>query len=224
MRDKIKTAREAVQEMKDGSIIMVGGFVMCGVPETLIYALSEAGAKDLTIISNNDGLPGKGLDLLFSHHRVKKLVASHIGLNPIVEKQMYAGELEVELVPQGTLAERIRAGGAGLGGVLTPTGVGTLVAEGKQVLEVNGIPYLLELPLHAQFALIKAYQADPFGNLRYSLTARNFNPLMATAADRVVAEVDELVELGAIEPDHVVTPGIFVDTLVLAGQGGALNG
>ncbi|CEP69181.1 3-oxoacid CoA-transferase, subunit A [Moorella glycerini] len=213
--EKISSAEEAVSRIPDEATIMIGGFVQCGVPETLIDALVGLGRRGLVIISNNVGLPGKGIGKLIRERRIKKLIASHIGLNPEVEAQMKEG-LDVELVPQGTLAERIRAGGAGLGGFLTPTGLGTMAQEGKQVINVDGRNYLLEKPLRADFALIKAHVADRIGNLRYRLTARNFNPIMATAAEWVIAEVDELLEDRYLSPDDVMTPGIFIDSLVIA--------
>lgn len=209
---KLKEPWDAVQSIKSGSTVMIGGFVLCGVPETLIRALLDTGARDLTIISNNSGLPGRGVDLLYANHRVKKVISTHIALNPL-DKYINAGEFELTLFPQGTFCEKIRAGGAGLGGVLTPTGVGTLMAEGKQVLEVEGKPHLLELPLRADFALVRAFKADPAGNLCYRCTARNFNTIMATTADTVIAEVEQMVD--GLEPDSIVTPGLFVDTIVL---------
>lgn len=217
----ILTAKEAVKNIKDGSVIMVGGFMGCGTPLSLVKALEEQGTKDMTLICNDTAIynPDKnlvtGVAPLVVNKRFKKIIASHIGTNRETGRQMTAGETEVELVPQGTLAERIRAAGFGLGGFLTPTGVGTEVENGKQVIEVNGKKYLLELPLFADFALLKAKKADKAGNLVYSKSARNFNPIMATAAKFVIAEVDEIVEIGELDPDEVVTPFIFVSALVL---------
>lgn len=214
VRVKLKEAGEAVQNIKNGSTVMIGGFDLCGHPETLISALLNTGARDLTVITNNSGLPGRGVDLLYANHRAKKAISTHIALNHIVEQLFNAGEMELLLVPQGTFCERIRAGGAGLGGVLTPTGIDTLIAAGKEVIEIEGRPYVLELPLRADYALIRAYKADLAGNLCYRYTARNFNPIMATAAEIVIAEVEQLVD--NLEPEKIITPGLFVDILVLA--------
>lgn len=203
---------------------MIGGFDLCGIPETLIGALLDTGARDLTIITNNSGLPGRGVDLLYVNHRVSRVMSSHIALNLHVEQLAHAGAMELVLIPQGTLCEKIRAGGTGLGGVLTPAGIGTLIAEGKEVISVEGKSYLLELPLRADYALIRALKADAIGNLCYRYTARNFNPLMATAADTVIAEVDQLVVGAYLEPEQIVTSGLFVDTLVLAEQGTTVSG
>lgn len=217
----ILSAKEAVKNIKDGSVIMVGGFMGCGTPLSLVKALEEQGTKDMTLICNDTAIynPDKnlvtGVAPLVVNKRFKKIIASHIGTNRETGRQMTSGETDVELVPQGTLAERIRAAGYGLGGFLTPTGVGTEVENGKQVIEVNGKKYLLELPLFADFALLKAKKADKAGNLVYSKSARNFNPIMATAAKFVIAEVDEIVEIGELDPDEVVTPFIFVSVLVL---------
>jgi acetate CoA/acetoacetate CoA-transferase alpha subunit len=216
--DKIKTADEAVSKIGDGATIMVGGFMTCGTPEILIDALVKKGSKGLTIICNDAGFPGKGVGKLLNNGQIKTLIASHVGLNPGVAERMNttvaADKIECILVPQGTLAERIRAGGAGLGGVLTPTGVGTIVAEGKQILKIEGREYLLELPLHADFALIRGSVSDKLGNLTYKGTTRNFNPLMAAAAGHVIAGVCEIVETGKIDPNNIVTCGIFVDVVV----------
>lgn len=217
----ILKAEEAVKQIKDGSIIMVGGFMGCGTPLSIVNALNKQGTKDLTLICNDTAIynPEKnlitGVAPLVVNKRFKKIIASHIGTNRETGRQMTAGETEVELVPQGTLAERIRAAGFGLGGFLTPTGVGTEVENGKQIVEINGKKYLLELPLFADFALLKAKKADKAGNLIYSKSARNFNPVMATAAKIVIAEVDEIVEIGELDPDDIVTPFIFVSILVL---------
>ena len=218
MRNKIKTADEAVSVIQDGASIMVGGFMSCGTPEILIDALVRKNVKNLTIICNDAGVPGRGVGKLLTNGQIKTFIASHVGLNPEVAQRMNTDnedeKLECILVPQGTLAERIRAGGAGLGGFLTPTGVGTIVAEGKQVLNVNGKDYLLELPLRADFALIRGSVTDKFGNTTYNGTTRTFNPMMATAADHVIVGTCEIVEIGEIDPNNVVTSGIFVDTIV----------
>ena len=212
--DKVKNLNDALEQVKDGMSVMIGGFLNCGSPETIIDGLLENGLKDLTLIANDTAFPDKGIGKMIVKKQFKKVIATHIGTNPETGRQMNEGETEVELVPQGTLAERIRAGGAGLGGILTPVGVGTIVEQGKKKLEVNGKEYLLELPIRADVALIKAKKADKAGNLVYSKSARNFNPMMATAADLVIAEVEEIVEISEIDPDEVVTPGIFVDMIV----------
>ena len=206
--------KDAVAKVKDGMTIMVGGFLGNGTPETIIDALVESGVKDLTLICNDSAYPEKGVGKLLVNGQLKKLIVSYIGATPMASEMMNSGEIEVEFVPQGTLAERVRAGGCGIGGFLTPTGVGTVVAEGKQVINIDGRDYLLELPLHADVALIGASIADKSGNLRYKGTTRNFNPLMATAADVVIVEPQELVETGSIEPDDVHTPGILVDYIL----------
>lgn len=194
--------------------LMIGGFMVCGSPTGIIQALVEKGVKNLTVICNDTGFPDRGIGLLIANHQVKKIVVSHIGTNPLTIDQMNKGELVVEFSPQGTLAERVRAGGAGLGGILTPTGLGTQVQEGKQIIAVDGRQFLLETPLRADVALIKASVADESGNLVYKGTTQNFNPLMATAADVVIAEVDHLVETGRLVPESINTPNIFVDFLV----------
>lgn len=214
-RGKVIEWNEVSPLFRSGMSLMFGGFMGVGTPQGLVAAILDAGVTDLTLIGNDSALPETGIGPLISQRRVKRLIASHIGTNPLTGKQMLAGELDVELVPQGTLAERIRCGGAGLGGVLTPTGVGTLVQEGKTVLTVEGREYLLELPLRAEVAIIKAQRADRIGNLVYNRSARNFNPLMALAADLVIAEVDEIVDVGMIDPDQVVTPGALVDRIVV---------
>jgi len=201
-------------QLKDGMTIMAGGFGLCGIPETLIHAIRDSGVKHLTVVSNNAGVDGVGLGLLLETRQIKKMISSYVGENKTFAQQYLAGELEIEFNPQGTLAERIRAGGAGLGGVLTPTGIGTSVAEGKQVITVGGRDYLLETPLRADVALLHCYEADYYANLSYRLTAQNFNPVMAMAADLVIAEPDEIVPIGVIPPDHVRTPGIIVTHLV----------
>lgn len=212
--DKVKSARDAVSIIPDGAVLMIGGFLAVGTPPCLIDELVRQGKRDLTVIANDTARPGIGIGKLIDAKLVRKLIVSHIGTNPETQRQMIAGEIEVELVPQGTLAERVRAGGAGLGAVVTPTGVGTLVAEGKRTLDVDGKTFLVETPLKADFALINAKRADPSGNLEYALTARNFNPLMAMAAARVIAEVEAITSVGSICPDTVVTPHVVVDDLV----------
>jgi acetate CoA/acetoacetate CoA-transferase alpha subunit len=216
--NKVISAEEAVGKIKDGMTIMAGGFMGCGNAHYLVQAIIEAGITDLTLIANDASMPGYGIAKLVEHRRLRRLITSHVGLNPEVAVQMNAGDLEVELVPQGTLVERIRSGGAGLGGVLTPTGIGTPVADGKQVLTVEGRDYLLEKPLRADVALINGYRVDPAGNIWYRGDARNFNPVMATAAEVVIVEADHLVELGDIPPEDVVTPGVFVDHIVVGGE------
>jgi len=211
------TKTEAVSLFKDGMTIMIGGFMTNGTAETLVDAIVESGAKDLTIICNDAGLPGKGAGKLLETHQIKHLIASHVGLNKMCGQQYSAGELELTLTPQGTLAEQIRCGGAGLGGFLTPTGIGTTVADGKSVIEVDGVEYLLEKPLKADIALIKAYQVDEVGNVRYKGSTRNFNPMMAAAAEVVVVEADEYVEAGGIGPDYVETPAVYITHILKGG-------
>ena len=200
----------------DGMTIMAGGFGLCGIPENLILALRESGVKDLTIISNNCGVDDFGLGLLLQTRQIKKMVSSYVGENAEFERQYLNHELELEFNPQGTLAERIRAGGAGIPGFYTKTGVGTIIAEGKEHKEFNGETYILETGLIADLAIVKAWKADPQGNLVYRKTARNFNPMMATAGKATVAEVEEIVELGSFDPDCIHTPGIFVQRLIEA--------
>lgn len=211
---KLISIDEAVNMIHDGMTIMVGGFLGCKNPFRIIDALIEKGVKDITLIANDTAFPEIGLGKLIVNKQIKKLITSHIGTNKETGNQMNAGELEVELVPQGTLAERIRAGGAGLGGILTPTGLGTVVEEGKEIIEVDGKKYLLEKPLKADIALIVGKKVDKKGNIQYNKATRNFNPLMATAAETVIVEADEVVEVGEIDQDHVMTPGIFVDYIV----------
>jgi acetate CoA/acetoacetate CoA-transferase alpha subunit len=218
----IISAQEAAAKVKAGDTLLVGGFLGCGSPHTVIQALKAAGTSGMTLVCNDTaghdlktGAIG-GVGHLVAGRQFKKIIASHIGLNQETQRQMNEGETVVELVPQGTLVERIRTAGAGLGGFLTATGVGTEVEQGKQVIAVEGRSYLLELPLRGNVALIKAKVADRAGNLVYSATARNFNPIMATAADMVIAEAEEIVEIGAIDPDAVHTPSIFVDYIVMA--------
>ncbi len=198
----------------DGASLMIGGFMGVGTPEPVIDELVRQGKRGLTVIANDTAMPGVGIGKLITAGCVAKVVASHIGLNPETQQKMIAGEIEVELVPQGSLAERVRAGGHGLGGILTPTGVGTLAAEGKQVIEVDGKSFLLELPIKADFALINAKDADYTGNLSYALTARNFNPLMAMAARCVIVRAENIVPVGVIPPDHVMTPAPVVDYII----------
>ena len=211
---KTISLKEAVAMIPDGASVMIGGFMGVGTPERLVDELVRQGKRGLTVIANDNALPGVGIGKLIAAGAVKKTIASHIGLNPETQKKMLAGELEVDLVPQGTLIERIRAGGFGLGGVLTATGVGTVVEKGKQRIEVGGKPYLLETALRADFALVDAFLADYIGNLYYALTARNFNPVIAMAGATVIAEVEQIVPVGMISPDHVVTPSVLVDYLV----------
>ena len=208
------SAGKAAELIPDGSRLLIGGFMGVGSPHRLIDALVARGARNLTIIANDTALPGKGIGKLITAGAVAKVIASHIGLNPETQAKMIAGEIEVELAPQGTLIERIRAGGVGLGGVLTATGLGTLVEKGKQIIEVDGKPYLLEKPIRGDFALIGAKQADYYGNLEYSLTAHNFNPIIALAADVVIAEPQTIVPVGVISPDLVKTPGVLVTHLL----------
>lgn len=205
---------EAAALVPDGASVMVGGFLGVGSPRRVIDALVARAARGLTVIGNDTGRPDLGIGKLVAAGCVARAIVSHIGTNPVTQRMMMAGEMAVELVPQGTLAERIRAGGAGLGGVLTPTGIGTMVAEGKQVVSVDGRDFLLEKPLRADVALIHCFEADYYANLTYRLTAQNFNPVMAMAADTVIAEPDEVVPIGVIPPDQVRTPGILVTHLV----------
>ena len=200
--------------LQDGMLIMAGGFGLCGIPESLILAIRDSGAKNLTVVSNNAGIDGAGLGLLLETRQVKKMVSSYVGENATFAKQYLAGELEIEFNPQGTLAERIRAGGAGIPAFFTRTGVGTEVAEGKEEREFGGHRYIMEQGLFADLAIVHAYKGDTEGNLVYRRTARNFNPNMATAAKLTVAEVEHLVQPGEIDPDHIITPGIFIQRLV----------
>jgi acetate CoA/acetoacetate CoA-transferase alpha subunit len=211
---KIISVAEAAAKVQDGMTVMVGGFLGCGTPQGLVDQVLTQGTKDLTLVCNDTAFPDAGVGKLVVSRQFKKVIVSHIGTNPETGRQMNAGELDVELVPQGTLAERIRSAGFGLGGILTPTGVGTPVEAGKQKLTIDGKDYLLELPIKADVALIKAYKADKAGNLVFRMAARNFNPLMATAAKVVIVEAQNIVETGEIDPDEVMTPGIFVNYLV----------
>ena len=212
--EKRMSAREAISRIHSGASIMVGGSMALGTPELLIDTLVESGIGDLTIICNDGGIPGHGVSKLIHNHQVSHLVATHVGLNPEVTEQSLAGELDVNLIPQGTFAERIRAGGAGLGGFLTPTGIGTVVEYGKQKIEVDGRLYLLEKPLKAEFAFVRGSIIDSDGNIFYRGTTRNQSPLMASAAEYVIASACEYVEAGKIDPHIVMTPGIFVDAVV----------
>jgi 3-oxoacid CoA-transferase subunit A len=210
MNKVLESAEEAVSPIPDGATIMMGGFGLCGIPETLIAALHARGTTGLTVISNNAGIDDFGIGVLLKSRQVRRMIATYVGENKEFERQYLTGELEVELVPQGTFSERIRAGGAGIGGFFTPTGYGTLIAEQKETRAIGGTHYVLEQPLTADFAFVKAWKGDRAGNLVYRKTARNFNPVMATAANITIAEVEQLVEPGEIDPDHVITPGIFV--------------
>lgn len=214
---KLMGVTEAVSHVTDGMTVMIGGFMGIGNPHAVIDALVESGVKDLTVIANDAAYPGFGLAKLVTNKQIKKLVASHVGLNPEVAQQMNSGEMEVVLVPQGSLVEKIRAGGSGLGGVLTPTGLGTPVAEGKEVLTIDGKDFLLEPPLHADVALLNGHTIDDLGNIWYKGTTRNFNVVMAFAADLVIAEADNYVVRGSIPPEDVVTPGVLVDYIVKGG-------
>ncbi|MCA1032450.1 CoA transferase subunit A [Bacillus timonensis] len=209
---------QAVKDIKDGSTIMVGGFGLVGIPENLILALVETGVKDLTVISNNCGVDDWGLGLLLKNHQIKKMIGSYVGENKEFERQVLAGELQVELVPQGTLAERIRAGGAGIPAFYTPAGVGTPVAEGKEVRIFDNKEYVLEQALKADFSLVRARVGDKMGNLLYNKTARNFNPMIAAAGTVTIAEVEELVEIGELNPNDVHTPSIYVQRLIVGQQ------
>ena len=211
---KFISIEEAVSKVKDGMTIMVGGFLANGTPNKIVDALAKSGVKNLTLICNDTAYPDKGVGQLIANKQVKKLFVSHIGTNPHTSEQMNSGELEIEFCPQGALAERVRAGGCGLGGILTQTGMGTIVAEGKQIVNVDGKDYLLEKPLKADIALVGASLGDKAGNLVYRGTSQNFNPLMASAADLVIAEINELVEIGEIAAENVKTPSIMVDFIV----------
>lgn len=217
MKNKLISIDKALDLIKDGDTVMYGGFIGVGTPETIVDGIVERKIGNLTIIGNDTGKPGKGVSKLVAARLVKKAIVSHIGTNPETGVLMGSGELEVELVPQGTLAERIRAGGYGLGGVLTPTGLNTDVAVGKEVITVDGKEYLLEKPLHANVAIIRGSIVDETGNVYYNGTTRNFNPLVAAAADIVIVEAEKLVKAGEINPEHVMTPGILVDYIVLEG-------
>jgi 3-oxoacid CoA-transferase subunit A len=213
MDKRIASADAAIEKLTDGATILMGGFGLCGIPENLVAAVRRKGTKNLTIISNNPGVDDFGIGLLLQNRQVKKMVSTYVGENKLFEQLVLSGEIQVELNPQGTLAERLRAGGAGIPAFYTPTGYGTVVAEGKESREFDGRHYVLEHAIRGQFAFIKAWKGDRWGNLIYRKTSRNFNPMMATAADYVIAEVEELVELGRLSPDQVHTPGIFVDAI-----------
>jgi acetate CoA/acetoacetate CoA-transferase alpha subunit len=214
---KTVSSEEAVSIIPSGATVMIGGFMGVGTPERLIDEIVRQGKRNLTVIANDTASPGRGIGKLVDAGLINRTITSHIGLNPETQKQMIAGKIAVDLVPQGTLIERIRAGGFGLGGVLTPTGVGTVVEEGKQKIQVNGATYLIETALHAEFALIDAFLADYLGNLSYALTARNFNPVIAMAADTTIVTAEHIVPVGLIAPDHVVTPAPLVHYLVTNG-------
>jgi acetate CoA/acetoacetate CoA-transferase alpha subunit len=205
---------QSVGMIPDGASLMIGGFMSVGTPERIVDEIVRQGKRDLTVIANDTAMPGKGIGKLVEAGSLRKAIVSHIGLNPETQRRMMGGELEVELVPQGTLIERIRAGGYGLGGVLTQTGIGTPVEDGKKRISVDGKEYLVEIALRADFALVQAFLADYLGNLSYALTARNFNPVIAMAADKVIASAEHIVPIGVIAPDHVVTPAPVVDYLV----------
>ena len=213
MDKRVASADAAIEKLTDGATILVGGFGLCGIPENLIVAVRRKGTKNLTIASNNAGVDDFGLGLLLQNRQVKKMISTYVGENKLFEQLVVSGELQLELNPQGTFAERIRAGGAGIPAFYTPTGFGTMVAEGKETREFDGRQFVLERSLRGDFAFIKAWKGDRWGNLIYRKTARNFNPMMATAADYVIAEVEELVELGQLPPDQVHTPGIFVNAI-----------
>ncbi|MEG0100365.1 MULTISPECIES: acetate CoA-transferase subunit alpha [Citrobacter] len=215
MKTKLITLQDAASFFRDGMTIMVGGFMGVGTPPRLVEALLESGVRDLTLIANDTAFVDTGIGPLIVNGRVSKVIASHIGTNPETGRRMIAGEMEVQLVPQGTLIEQIRCGGAGLGGFLTPTGVGTIVEDGKQTMTLDGKTWLLERPLRADLALIRAHRADMLGNLTYQLSARNFNPLIALAADITLVEPDEMVETGELQPDQIVTPGAVIDHIVI---------
>jgi 3-oxoacid CoA-transferase subunit A len=210
MNKVVANAREAIEDVSDGASIMLGGFGLCGNPENLIRALAEKGVKNLTTISNNAGVDGAGIGILLANGQIRRHIGTYVGENKLLESMVLKGQLDLQLVPQGTFAERIRAGGAGIPAFFTPTGVGTMVGEGKEVREFDGRRYVMELALHADFAFVKAWKGDKWGNLIYRKTARNFNPMMATAAKVTIAEVEELVDIGRLDPDMVHTPSVYV--------------
>jgi 3-oxoacid CoA-transferase subunit A len=214
MDKRIASADAAIEKLNDGATILIGGFGLCGIPENLIAALRRRGTKNLTIASNNAGVDDFGIGILLQSRQVKKMISTYVGENKLFEQLVLSGELQVELNPQGTFAERLRAGGAGIPAFYTPTGYGTMVAEGKETREFDGRPYVLERALRGDFGFVKAWKGDRWGNLIYRKTARNFNPMIATAADYVIAEVEELVEPGQLPPDQIHTPGIFVDAVL----------
>jgi 3-oxoacid CoA-transferase subunit A len=219
MNKVVANADEAVRDVQDGATIMVGGFGLCGIPEELIEALVRKGVKNLITVSNNAGVDTFGLGKLLQNGQIKKHIGSYVGENKVFEQMVLTGQVELELNPQGTLAERIRAGGAGIPAFFTPTGAGTIVAEGKEVREFDGRPYVMEKALKADFALVKAWKADRWGNLMFRKTARNFNPVMATAAKITIAEVEEIVETGALNPDGIHVPSVYVKRVFLGSQG-----
>jgi acetate CoA/acetoacetate CoA-transferase alpha subunit len=212
--DKVVSLDQAMEKLRSGLTILIPGFVNTGVPETLVKGIIDKGYTDLRIISNNTSVKGRGIGLLVQENRIKHITCSHIGSNPETVEKVVAGKIDVTFVPQGTLCERVRAGGAGIGGILTPTGLGTPIAEGKPVIEVDGKNYLLEKALRGDVALIHAWKADRMGNVIYRRTSRNFNQIFATAADFVIVEAEELVEVGALDPDQIMTPGCLVDMVV----------
>jgi 3-oxoacid CoA-transferase subunit A len=210
MKKVVASAEEAIRDIQDGASIMIGGFGLCGIPENLIRALMKKGTKNLTTISNNVGVDGFGLGLLLGNGQIRKHIGTYVGENKLLEEMVLKGTVELELNPQGTFSERIRAGGAGIPAFFTPTGYGTVIGEGKEVRDFDGRPHIMERALHADFAFVKAWKGDKWGNLVYRKTARNFNPMMATAARITIAEVEELVEVGELEPDQVMTPSVYV--------------
>jgi 3-oxoacid CoA-transferase subunit A len=210
MKKVVSSAEEAIRDIQDGASIMIGGFGLCGIPENLIRALMKKGTKNLTTISNNVGVDGFGLGLLLGNGQIRKHIGTYVGENKLLEEMVLKGTVELELNPQGTFSERIRAGGAGIPAFFTPTGYGTVIGEGKEVREFNGRPHIMERALRADFAFVKAWKGDKWGNLVYRKTARNFNPMMATAAKVTIAEVEELVEVGELDPDQVMTPSVYV--------------
>jgi 3-oxoacid CoA-transferase A subunit len=210
MNKVVASAAEAVKDIPDGALLALGGFGLCGIPENSIAALVEKGVKNLTCISNNAGVDDFGIGLMLQKRQVKKMISSYVGENKLFEQLVLSGELQIELTPQGTLAEKLRAGGAGIPAFYTPTGVGTLIAEGKETREINGRKYVLEHSFVADFAIVKAWKGDAMGNLVYRKTARNFNPMVATCGKITIAEVEELVPVGTLEPDNIHTPGIYV--------------
>ena len=214
MDKRLKSPDEAIVNLQDGATVLMGGFGLCGIPENLIAAVRRKGTRNLTVVSNNAGVDDFGIGLLLQNRQVKKMISTYVGENKLFEQLVMSKELELELNPQGTFAERLRAGGAGIPAFYTPTGYGTMVAEGKETRDFDGRMYVMERGLRGDFAFVKAWKGDRWGNLIYRKTARNFNPMMATAADYVVAEVEELVELGELDPDQVHTPGIFVNAII----------
>lgn len=216
MSKVVRTVQDALEGVRDDMTILVGGFGLCGIPENLILGLRDSGAKRLTCVSNNAGVDDFGLGLLLHTRQIKKMVSSYVGENATFEKMYLSGELELEFCPQGTLAERVRAGGAGIPAFFTPTGVGTVVADGKEVRQFEGREYVMERGITGDFALVRAWKADPFGNLVYRKTARNFNPMMATAGKITVVEVEEIVAMGELDPDQIHTPGIYVQRIFKA--------